>query len=133
MHKQEIELVQNFSTITILYYFQMYSCSNRDDPEEWKIILPSTHLEDEFREEKPSEEGRVGHQNQTPGRDHFITEFGGGSGRGAPLRSKMFSISCSFRENLAKSYVGTPPDGWHPLLRGILDPPLEFSSADTEI
>ena len=28
---------------------------------------------------------------------------------GAPLRTKMFSISCSFSENLAKSYVGAPP------------------------
>ena len=30
----------------------------------------------------------------------------------------VLSISCSFKENLAKSYVGTPPWG------GILDPPL---------
>ena len=30
-------------------------------------------------------------------------------GGGAPLRSKIFSISCSFGEDLAKSYVGDPP------------------------
>ena len=37
---------------------------------------------------------------------------GTGSGRfggGAPLRPKIFSISCSFSENLTKSYVGAPP------------------------
>ena len=31
-----------------------------------------------------------------------------------PLRPKIFSISCSFSQNLAKSYVGTPPEGWRP-------------------
>ena len=133
MHKQEIELVQNFSTITILYYFQMYSCSNRDDPEEWKIILPSTHLEDEFREEKPSEEGRVGHQNQTPGRDHFITEFGGGSGRGAPPTVQNVLNFMQFSGKFGKIVCWYTPGWLTPPLRGILDPPLEFSSADTEI
>ena len=32
-----------------------------------------------------------------------------GGAPGPPLRPKNFSISCSFLENLAKSYVGTPP------------------------
>ena len=40
-----------------------------------------------------------------------------------PPRPKIFSILCSFSENLAKPYVG-PPEGWRPLLQGILDPPL---------
>ena len=47
--------------------------------------------------------------------------------RGAPpppLQTKIFSISCSFSENLAKSYVGAPLESWRPLLWGILDPPL---------
>ena len=49
----------------------------------------------------------------------------GGRARRAPLlRPKIFSISCSFSQNLAKSYVGAPLEGWRPLLRGILDPPL---------
>ena len=37
---------------------------------------------------------------------------------------KIFSISCSFLENLAKSYVAPPLEGWRPLLRGILYPSL---------
>ena len=45
--------------------------------------------------------------------------------RGARLRSKFLSIPCSFLENLAKSYVGTPPpEGGRPLLWKMLDPPL---------
>ena len=32
----------------------------------------------------------------------------------APLRPKIFSISCSFSQNLAKSYVGVPPGGLAP-------------------
>ena len=45
--------------------------------------------------------------------------------RGAPpLQTKIFSISCSFSENLAKSYVRAPLESWRPLLWGILDPPL---------
>ena len=43
--------------------------------------------------------------------------------RGRPPPPKTFSISCSFPENSAKPYVGAP-QGWRPLLRGILDPPL---------
>ena len=42
-----------------------------------------------------------------------------------PLRTKIFLISCSFSENLANLYAGAPLlEGWRPLLRGILDPPL---------
>ena len=47
----------------------------------------------------------------------------------ADLRPKISSIPCSFSQNLAKSYVGAPPpEGWHPLLREILDPPLHGAS-----
>ena len=51
---------------------------------------------------------------------------GGARGtRALPLGAQILSISCSFSENLAKSYVGAPPLGsWRPLLREILDPPL---------
>ena len=46
-------------------------------------------------------------------------------GVGGSLRPEMFSISCSFLEKLANSYVGAPHlDGWRPLLLEILDPPL---------
>ena len=39
----------------------------------------------------------------------FITGCSGESKRGAPpLRPKIFSISCSFWERFAKSYVGAP-------------------------
>ena len=47
-------------------------------------------------------------------------------GEGVPLRAKIFSISCSFSQNRVKSYVGAPLEGWRPLLRGILDPPLQW-------
>ena len=44
----------------------------------------------------------------------------------APLRTKIFLISCSFWENPANLYVGAPPPrDWRPLLRGILYPPLK--------
>ena len=43
-------------------------------------------------------------------------------------RPKIFLISYSFLENLAKSYAGAPSPGWRPLLRGILDPPLDRKS-----
>ena len=42
----------------------------------------------------------------------------------APLGVQILSISCSFRENLAKSHVGAPRGSWRPLLGEILDPPL---------
>ena len=57
--------------------------------------------------------------------------FRGAKGARAPLQPEIFSISCSFSENLAISYVGSPPpspDGWRPLLRGILDPPMTGDS-----
>ena len=46
----------------------------------------------------------------------FSGGFRGAPPARAPLRPKIFSISCSFSQNLAKSC-------WRPLLRGILDPP----------
>ena len=45
-------------------------------------------------------------------------------GGGAPLQPQIFSILCSFLENLAKSYNGAPWGDWYSLLQGILDPPL---------
>ena len=57
--------------------------------------------------------------------------FSGGS-KGGP---NSFN-SCSFWENLAKSYVGAPPtpplpppQDWRPHLGEILDPPLPFFAA----
>ena len=44
----------------------------------------------------------------------------------APLLTKIFLISCSFWENPANLYVSTPPEGWRPLLRRILYPPLRW-------
>ena len=42
-----------------------------------------------------------------------------------PPGVQILSISCSFLENLAKSYVGAPPpEELAPLLGEILDPPL---------
>ena len=45
----------------------------------------------------------------------------------SPVEAQILSISCSFWENLAKSYVGAPPHpsgSWRPILGEILDPPL---------
>ena len=50
-----------------------------------------------------------------------------GGSKGAqetPPPVQILSISCSFWEILAKSYVGAPPGSWRPLLGEILDPPL---------
>ena len=46
--------------------------------------------------------------------------------RPPPPGVQILSISCSFWENLAKSYVGAPPGSWRPLLGEILDPPLSM-------
>ena len=48
-------------------------------------------------------------------------------GTRAPLGAQILSISCSFWEILAKSYVGPPLGSWRPLLREILDPPLHLN------
>ena len=55
-------------------------------------------------------------------RDEWSLSTGGGTFIVA-LKVILF-ISCSFSQNLAKSYVGAPLEGWRPLLRGILDLPL---------
>ena len=60
---------------------------------------------------------------------HWKNSSSGGSKGGAkdarpPPGAQILSISCSFWENLAKSYVGAPPGSWRPLLGEILDPPL---------
>ena len=61
-----------------------------------------------------------------------VADLGGTPPACAPLRPKIFLISCSFSENLTKLYVGAPqppfppPEGRRPLLQGILDPPLRF-------
>ena len=56
-----------------------------------------------------------------------------GDAPGAPPRAKIFSISCSFSQNLAKIYVGAPPQRWRPLLREILDPPLKYEVAENDL
>ena len=44
-----------------------------------------------------------------------VADLGGGTPVHAPLAAKMFSISCSFGENVIKLYPCTPPsEGWHP-------------------
>ena len=55
---------------------------------------------------------------------------GGSKGGARDVRppGQILSISCSFWENMAKSYVGAPPLGsWRPLLGEILDPPLQMT------
>ena len=42
----------------------------------------------------------------------------GGAGDARPLGAQILSISCSFWENLAKSYVGAPPWELAPPPRG---------------
>ena len=43
-----------------------------------------------------------------------------------PPGVQILSISCSFWEISAKSYVGAPLGSWRPLLGEILDPPLAW-------
>ena len=55
-----------------------------------------------------------------------VAELGGGhKGRTLP-GAQLLSISCSFWENLAKSYVGAPPPPGElaPHFWEVLDPPL---------
>ena len=51
---------------------------------------------------------------------------GGSKGGGTRDASgvQILLISCSFWENLTKSYVGDPLEGWHLHFGEILDPPL---------
>ena len=59
--------------------------------------------------------------------DTPVADLRGARGMHAPLGAQILSMSCSFWENMAKSYVGAPvpPTGsWHPLIGEILDPPL---------
>ena len=46
-------------------------------------------------------------------RNNAVADLGGAPS-GTPPRPKIFSISCSFSQNLAKSYVGAPLNGWRP-------------------
>ena len=47
--------------------------------------------------------------------DPRLYKCGGGSkGACAPVRTKLFLISCSFWGNLANLYVSVPPQGWRP-------------------
>ena len=54
-----------------------------------------------------------------------VVDLRGARGMRAPLGVQILSISCSFWENLAESYVGAPLGSWRPLLGEILDPPLD--------
>ena len=45
---------------------------------------------------------------------HPVADPRGGATERAPTRPKIFSISCSFWENLTKLYVGAPPEGRRP-------------------
>ena len=52
----------------------------------------------------------------------------GGTRDAPPSRVQILSISCSFWENFAKSYVGAPlPGSWRPHLGEILDPLLQWA------
>ena len=53
-----------------------------------------------------------------------MADLRGGGARDARPRVQILSISCSFWEKMAKSYVGTPLGGLAPPPREILHPPL---------
>ena len=55
-----------------------------------------------------------------------VADLRGAQGMRPPLGIQILSISCSFWENLAKSYVGARLGSWRPLLGEILDPPLKI-------
>ena len=54
----------------------------------------------------------------------FTTRIEFDSSSGGSKGVQILSISCSFGENLAKSYVVAPLENWRPHLGEILDPPL---------
>ena len=60
-----------------------------------------------------------------------MADLGGARGVHAPLFAQILSISCSFLENSAKSYVGAPGELAHPP-REILDPPLLVHNINLE-
>ena len=43
-----------------------------------------------------------------------------------PLRPKFISIHAVFHKICQNHMLASPPEGWHPILWGILDPPLEW-------
>ena len=57
--------------------------------------------------------------------DKAVVDLRGGMRDVYPAGGQILSNSCSFWENLAKLYVGTPLGSWCPLLGEILDPPLQ--------
>ena len=59
-----------------------------------------------------------------------VADLRGAQGMHAPMGAQILSISCSFWENMAKSYVGAPLWSWYPLLVEILDPPLRSTYTD---
>ena len=62
-------------------------------------------------------------------KDELLVFSGGSKGghEGRDPGSKFFQFHAVFWENLAKSYVGAPLEGWRPHLGEILDPPLVFT------
>ena len=64
-----------------------------------------------------------------------VADLGDAPGAPPSPRSKIFSISCSFSQNLAKIYMSALPlpQRWRPLLREILDPPLKYEVAENDL
>ena len=50
-----------------------------------------------------------------------------------PSGVQILSISCSFWESLAKSYVGAPLEGWRPHIGEVLDPPLQNYETNVDL
>ena len=55
---------------------------------------------------------------------YSVVDLRGAQGTRTPRGYKILSNSCSFGENLAKSYVGGPLERWCRHLEEILNPPL---------
>ena len=107
--------VKNYITIT-----------NWDTKISSRIFLPTTNAQGYKFHKRVSFLLSTGEGGCFPACITAVADLRGARGMHAPLGIQILSISCSFWENLAKSYVGAL-GSWRPLLGEILDPPLHWS------
>ena len=65
-------------------------------------------------------------ENEHKHESFSVADFGGAPGTPPPTAQKFLNFM-QFFAKFGKIICWRPPEGWRPLLRGILDPPLLFS------